>query len=76
MIQLINNIHAIASHISKLSPTSSSVSITFFGKKNVFFQENYKDDQNINCFFKILAKFGDHKHNKDMEKNCGKKMFL
>ena len=30
----------------------------------------------IKFVFKVIAKFGDYKHNKDIKKNCGKKTFF
>ena len=37
---------------------------------------NILKEADINFFFKVLAKFGDNKHNKGIKKNCGKKMFF
>ena len=32
---------------------------------------NILKEADINFFFKVLAKFGDNKHNKDIQKKCG-----
>ena len=37
---------------------------------------NILKEADINFFFKVLAKFGDNKHNKDIKKNCEKKCFF
>jgi len=33
---------------------------------------NILKEADVNFFFKVLGKFGDNKHNKDIKKNCGK----
>ena len=37
---------------------------------------NILKEADINFFFKVLAKFGDNKHNKDITKIVGKKCFF
>ena len=37
---------------------------------------NILKEADINFFFKVLAKFGDNKHDKDIKKNCEKLMFF
>ena len=41
-----------------------------------FLVQNILKEVDINFFFKVLAKFGDYKPNKDIQKNCGKQMFF
>ena len=38
--------------------------------------QNILKEAENNFLFKVLAKFGVNKHNKDIKKNCGKKCFF
>ena len=41
-----------------------------------FLVHNILKEADINCFFKVLAKFGDYKHNKDIKKLWKKNGFM
>ena len=55
----------------KRSGQKSRLSVGLFDFN--FLVLNILKEADINFFFKVLAKFGNYKHNKDIKKNCGKK---